>query len=142
MLAAGGDDVVGPVPAAGRRSSRPPTQAAPSCSPSLLDAVRGTAPGPLLLVVEDLHLAAPGTLAWLAFAGRRSRLAADRDDVAAAGARGGAWRRRRRRRPLDDDAAAVVAGTDCRAVIDRAAGNPLLLRALAATPDGPLPDSG
>jgi DNA-binding SARP family transcriptional activator len=99
---------------------------------------------PVVLVVEDLHRAAPSTLAWLRFAQRRGRglllLATVRPplpdlegaETVAVG-------------PLDDVAAAALLGSvapDRRdGIVARAGGNPLFLQALAAAAPDELPAS-
>ena len=95
---------------------------------------------PTVLVVEDLHLASAGTLAWLAFAWRRSRRCLIVTTTRPGGARGldasaciplGA---------LDRDSVALLVGADrADEFYQRSGGHPLLLAALVESPDEVLP---
>ena len=95
---------------------------------------------PTVLVIEDLHVATSGTLAWLAFAPRRSRRTLLVATTRAGGAKGLDPSRRLRLGPLDRDAIAELVGADRADQLHRrSGGHPLLLAALAEAPDDELP---
>ena len=95
---------------------------------------------PAALVVEDLHHAGAGLLAWLAFARRRGRHTLVVATTRPGGARGLAATHHLRLGPLDRDAVAEIVGSDrADALYARSAGHPLLLAALAASHDEELP---
>jgi hypothetical protein len=105
----------------------------------VLGRVAGQAP--LVVAVDDLHLAGPSTLAWLRFAARRG----ERLLVVGTARPPGAVPPERAEyldlTPLDVAAVAQVVGPERAQVLwERSGGNPLLLLALAAGEgEGPLP---
>jgi DNA-binding SARP family transcriptional activator/tetratricopeptide (TPR) repeat protein len=95
---------------------------------------------PTALVIEDLHLAGAGTLAWLAFARRRGR----RTLLVVTTRPGGGIDLDATHRihlgPLDRDAVVELVGAHrAGALYERSGGHPLLLAALAASDDEELP---
>jgi DNA-binding SARP family transcriptional activator len=95
---------------------------------------------PTVLVVEDLHVASAGTLAWLAFASRRSRRCLFVTTTRPGGAVGLDATGRIRLGSLDRDSVALVVGADrADAFYQRSGGHPLLLAALAESPEEALP---
>jgi DNA-binding SARP family transcriptional activator len=94
---------------------------------------------PTVLLVEDLHLAGSGTVAWLEFARRRCR----RVVLVATSRPGGptlAGATSVTVGPLDlDDVAELVGAERAGELHERSGGHPLLLAALAAAPDDELP---
>ena len=93
-----------------------------------------------VLVIEDLHLASTGTLAWLAFARRRSRRTLFVTTTRTGGARGLDPTARVTLGALGRDAVATLAGA-ARAddFYERSGGHPLLLAALVESSGEALP---
>jgi DNA-binding SARP family transcriptional activator len=103
---------------------------------------------PVVLVVDDLHLADAGTLAWLRFAVRRGRrllvVVARRTGERAARAAGEQPEETEMLalRPLELPAVAELVGPERAPRLHaRSGGNPLFLVALADADDGALPDT-
>jgi len=95
---------------------------------------------PTVLVVEDLHVAAAGTLAWLGFARRRSRRLLLVATTRTGGARSLEATTCIRLEALDRQAVAELVGEErADAVYARSGGYPLLLAALGDGSDGELP---
>ena len=95
---------------------------------------------PVALVIEDLHLAEPGTLAWLGFARRRCRSAVIVVTTRPGGAKALEAERHLTLGPLDREAVADLVGADrADTLYERSGGHPLLLAALAAAGDEELP---
>lgn len=93
-----------------------------------------------VLVVEDLHLASAGTLAWLGFARRRTRRTLLVTTTRPGGARGLDATDHIALRALDRDTVAQLVGADrADALYERSGGHPLLLAALVESPDEALP---
>lgn len=91
---------------------------------------------PTVLVIEDLHVATSGTLAWLSFAPRRSRQTLLIATTRPGGAKGLDASRQLRLGPLGLDAIAELVGPDRADLLyRRSGGHPLLLAALAEAPD-------
>jgi DNA-binding SARP family transcriptional activator len=91
---------------------------------------------PVVLVIEDLHVATAGTLAWLGFARRRSRHLLLVTTTRPGGARGLDATIRIRLEALDRDAVAALVGAErADAVYARTGGYPLLLATLGGTED-------
>lgn len=87
---------------------------------------------PVVLVVEDLHVAGAGTLAWLAFARRRCQRTLLVVTTRPGGANDLDATGRIRLGPLDRDAVAELVGAErAGALYERSGGHPLLLAALA-----------
>ena len=95
---------------------------------------------PTVLVVEDLHVGSASTLAWMAFARRRSRNTLVVATTRPGGARGLDASSQISLGALDRDAVEVLVGA-ARAdgLYRRSGGHPLLLAALADSPDEALP---
>lgn len=94
---------------------------------------------PTVLVVEDLHAASAGTRAWLSFARRRIRNTLLVATTRPGGARG-VDARRIELSALDLGAVEQLVGSDrAAALYQRSGGYPLLLAALAESPDETLP---
>ena len=92
--------------------------------------------GPVVLVIEDLHQAGPGTLAWLAFARRRCRHTLLLVTARPGGAEGLDPTHRIELGPLGRDAVSELVGDERAGVLfERSGGHPLLLAALAAAGD-------
>jgi DNA-binding SARP family transcriptional activator len=109
---------------------------------AVVDRIRGDASA-VVLVVDDLHLAAPGTVAWLSFAGRRSTrllIVATRRTGPGASVPGAVGLDLG---PLDVAAIAVLVGDDARAttIHARSGGNPLFATALASHQGDDVPRS-
>ncbi len=101
----------------------------------VLDRVGGG--GPAVLLIEDLHQAGSGTLAWLAFARRRCRHTLLLVTTRPGGAKGLDPTHRIELGPLGRDAVSELVGDERAGVLfERSGGHPLLLAALAAEPDG------
>lgn len=95
---------------------------------------------PTVLVVEDLHVASASTLAWLAFARRRSRRTLVVATTRPGGARGLEVGTHIPVGILDREAVALLVGpARADALYRRSGGHPLLLAALAESPDEALP---
>lgn len=95
---------------------------------------------PVVLIIEDLHLAGASTRAWVAYAQRRAQRTLIVVTARPGGARGLDPTHRIRLGPLDRDAVAALVGPARAAVLyDRSGGHPLLLSALAAAGDEALP---
>lgn len=95
---------------------------------------------PAALVIEDLHAAGTGTLAWLAFARRRCQRTLLVVTTRPGGARGLDATHRIDLGPLDRDAVTDLVGTDrAGALYERSGGHPLLLATLADSDDDELP---
>lgn len=95
---------------------------------------------PVVLVVEDLHLAGAGTLAWLAFARRRCQRTLLVVTSRPGGAKDLEATCRIRLGPLDRGAVAELVGVDrAGALYERSGGHPLLLAALAGGGDDGVP---
>lgn len=95
---------------------------------------------PVVIVVEDLHVAGGGTLAWLAFAGRRCQRTLLVVTTRPGGAKDLEATCRIRLGPLDRDAVAELVGPDrAEALYERSGGHPLLLAALAGSEDEDVP---
>jgi len=95
---------------------------------------------PVVLVIDDLHLAGAGTRAWLSFAQRRMQRMLVVVTTRPGGARGLDPTHRIRLGPLDRDAVADLVGPERAPVLyERSGGNPLVLAALAASGDEELP---
>ncbi len=95
---------------------------------------------PVVIVVEDVHLAGASTLEWLAFAVRRGRrllvVATSRGPVPLRSAEV------LRLGPLDLDSVRALVGDDrAHDLLARSGGNPLFLVELAAAGDGELPST-
>jgi DNA-binding SARP family transcriptional activator/tetratricopeptide (TPR) repeat protein len=87
---------------------------------------------PVVLVVDDLHVAGAGTLAWLAFAGRRCHRTLLVVTTRPGGAKDLEATGHIRLGPLDRHAVAELVGSDrAVALYERSGGHPLLLAALA-----------
>ena len=87
---------------------------------------------PVVIVVEDLHVAGGGTLAWLAFAGRRCHRTLLVVTTRPGGAKDLEATCHIRLGPLDRHAVAELVGSDrAVALYERSGGHPLLLAALA-----------
>lgn len=96
--------------------------------------------GPVVLVIEDLHLAGAGTLAWLTFARRRCRATVLVVTTRPGGAKALGAGEHITLGPLDRDAVAELVGRErADALYERSGGHPLLLAALAAAGDEELP---
>lgn len=95
---------------------------------------------PTVLVVEDLHVGSAGTLAWLAFARRRSRRTLLVTTTRPGGAQGVEATTHLTLGALDRDAVTELVGS-ARAdtFYRRSGGHPLLLAALVESPDEMLP---
>lgn len=97
---------------------------------------------PAVLVIEDLHVAAAGTLAWLAFARRRSRRLLLVTTTRPGGARGLDATVHIELGALDREAVAELVGSDrADAAYARSGGFPLLLAAMGDSPDDEVPAS-
>jgi DNA-binding SARP family transcriptional activator len=97
---------------------------------------------PLVLLIEDLHLAGAGTRAWLAFAQRRALRTLVVVTTRPGGARGLDPTHSIRLGPLDRDAVAELVGPQRAPLLyERSGGHPLLLTALAASGDEAMPAS-
>jgi DNA-binding SARP family transcriptional activator len=95
---------------------------------------------PVVLVIEDLHVASPGTLAWLAFCRRRSRRVLLVTTTRPGGARGLDPTTHIPLGALDRAAVAELVGDErADAMYARTGGYPLLLAALVDADDGELP---
>lgn len=95
---------------------------------------------PTVLVVEDLHRAGAGTLAWLAFTRRRAERTLVVATTRPGGAEGLDATRRLRLAPLDQGAVVELVGAERAASLHRrSGGHPLLLTALRDHPDDDLP---
>jgi DNA-binding SARP family transcriptional activator/tetratricopeptide (TPR) repeat protein len=95
---------------------------------------------PTVLVVEDLHVGSAGTLAWLAFARRRSRRTLLVTTTRPGGARGVEATTHLALGALDRDAVTELVGSArADAFYRRSGGHPLLLAALVESPDETLP---
>ena len=96
--------------------------------------------GPVVLVIEDLHLAGASTLAWLAFARRRCRRTLLVVTTRPGGARGLDPTHHLELGPLGPDAVAELVGRErAGALFERSEGHPLLLAALVDADEGELP---
>ena len=101
---------------------------------------RARAGRPLVLVIEDLHLAGAGTVAWLAFARRRCRRTLLLVTTRPGGADGLDPTHRIELGPLGRDAVTELVGDERAGLLyERSGGHPLLLAALAAAGDDELP---
>ena len=95
---------------------------------------------PALLVLEDLHLAGAGTLAWLAFARRRCRRTLLLATTRPGGAKALDPTYHLELGPLGPDAVTELVGEERAGVLyERSGGHPLLLAALAAADGEELP---
>ena len=105
---------------------------------ALVAAVERTADtGPVVLVIEDLHLAGAGTRAWLSFARRRSRRTLLVVTSRAGGTSGVDASLRIHLGPLGPEAVVELVGPERGAELhQRSGGHPLLLAALASAPGG------
>ena len=134
--------LLGPVTASGATVVADPDSARTRIFASLVAVIDRTGGGkPTVLVVEDLHAANAGTLAWLSFARRRSR-----NTLLVATTRPGGARNFDARciklDALDLDAVEQLVGPDrAPALYERSGGYPLLLAALADSPEETLPAS-
>lgn len=110
---------------------------------ALVDVLDRTRDGrPLVLVIEDLHLAGGGTRAWLAFARRRCRHTLLLVTTRPGGAEGLDPTHRIELGPLGRDAVTELVGDRRAGVLyERSGGHPLLLAALAAADGDELPSS-
>lgn len=112
---------------------------------SLVDVVERAGDGkPVVIVVEDLHVAAPSTSAWLAYATRRFdglMVVATRRPRPDASSGHGRWPATTLELgPLDMAAAALLVGPEQAARLhSRSGGNPLFLIELARSPADDLP---
>ncbi|MGH9155693.1 MAG: BTAD domain-containing putative transcriptional regulator [Acidimicrobiales bacterium] len=96
--------------------------------------------GPAVLLIEDLHQAGSGTLAWLAFARRRCQHTLLLVTTRPGGAKGLDPTHRIELGPLGRDAVSELVGGERAGVLfERSGGHPLLLAALAAADDEELP---
>lgn len=142
-----GEDAAGLAPLLGPVTGASATlvadsQAAQARLFAALVAVLGRAGGdrPIALVIEDLHVAGAGTLAWLAFARRRCRRTLLVVTTRPGRGRGVDATYRISLGPLDRDAVTDLVGSDrAGALYERSGGHPLLLAALAGANDGDLP---
>jgi DNA-binding SARP family transcriptional activator/tetratricopeptide (TPR) repeat protein len=101
---------------------------------------RAGAGGPVVVVIEDLHMAGGSTLAWLAFARRRCQRTLLVVTARPGGAKDIEPTHRIMVRPLARDAVAELVGADrAGALYERSGGHPLLLAALAGADDDELP---
>ena len=97
---------------------------------------------PTVVVIEDLHLASSGTLAWLAFARRRSRRALFVTTTRPGGAKGLEATKRIALPVLARAAIAELVGEDRADVVyARSGGYPLLVGALVDASDEELPET-
>jgi len=95
---------------------------------------------PVVLVVEDLHVAGSGTLAWLSFARRRCRHTLLVVTTRPGGARDLDATGHIRLGPLDREAVAELVGARrAGALYERSGGHPLLLAALAGAGEEEIP---
>ena len=95
---------------------------------------------PVVIVVEDLHVAGGGTLAWLAFAGRRCQRTLLVVTTRPGGAKDLQATCRIRLGPLDRHAVTELVGADrAETLYERSGGHPLLLAALAGAEDEDVP---
>lgn len=95
---------------------------------------------PVVVVIEDLHVAGAGTLGWLAFAGRRCQRTLLVVTTRPGGAKDLQPTCRIRLGPLDRDAVAELVGSDRAGdLYARSGGHPLLLAALAGAAGEDMP---
>ena len=95
---------------------------------------------PTVLVIDDLHLAGAGTLAWLTFARRRCQRTLLVVTTRAGGAKALDATHQVALGPLDRAAVAELVGAErASQLYERTGGHPLLLAALASSGDGDLP---
>lgn len=95
---------------------------------------------PTVLVIDDLHVAGAGTLAWLAFARRRCQRTLLVVTTRPGGAKALDATHHVALGPLDRAAVAELVGAErATELYERTAGHPLLLAALASSGDGDLP---
>ncbi len=95
---------------------------------------------PVVVVVEDLHVAGGSTLAWLAFAGRRCQRTLLVVTTRPGGAKELEATCHIRLGPLDRVAVTELVGSDrAGALYERSGGHPLLLAALAGAEDEDVP---
>jgi DNA-binding SARP family transcriptional activator/tetratricopeptide (TPR) repeat protein len=95
---------------------------------------------PVVLVIDDLHVAGASTLSWLAFARRRAQRALVVVTTRPGGARGLEPTDHIHLGPLGLDAVTELVGTArAEALYERSGGHPLLLAALAASEGEELP---
>lgn len=106
------------------------------CSALLATLVRAAGGGPLLVTVDDLHLADAATLVWIQFAVHRGRSVAVFAARRLEGAAAPPGARVLRLGPLDAHAAALVVGADRGPDLHaRSGGNPFFLIELAGSVD-------
>lgn len=129
--------LLGPVTASGATVVADTDWAQGRISAALVAAVDRVGQGrPAVLVVEDLHAASAGTLAWLVFARRRSRHTLLVTTTRPGGARSLDATSRILLGALDRDAVAELVGADRAGTLyERTGGYPLLLAALRDGPD-------
>lgn len=95
---------------------------------------------PVVVVVEDVHMAGGGTLAWLSFARRRCQRTLLVVTTRPGGARDLEATGHIRLGPLDRDAVTELVGAErAGALFERSGGHPLLLAALAGAADEEVP---
>jgi tetratricopeptide (TPR) repeat protein len=101
---------------------------------------RAGSEAPVVLVVEDLHLAGTGTFAWLRFARRRCQGTMLVVTSRPGGAKGLDADEHIGLGPLDRESVAELVGPErADALLERSGGHPLLLAALAAAGDEAMP---
>ena len=101
---------------------------------------RAGAGRPVVVVIEDLHVAGGSTLAWLAFAGRRCHRTLLVVTTRPGGAKDLEASCLIRLGPLDRGAVAELVGSDrAGALYERSGGHPLLLAALVGAEDEDVP---
>jgi len=106
---------------------------------AVLDRI-GDAATPTVLVIEDLHVGSASTLAWMAFARRRSRHTLVVATTRPGGARGLDAGSRISLGALDREAVELLVGAArAEGLYRRSGGHPLLLAALAESPDEAVP---